>query len=219
MTTPAQMLQFIGEAEKLKRVMRHCWHGDERRRESVAEHTWMMMLLAVLSFDELSIELDRLRVLKMILVHDLVEIYNGDIPAFTKDTMDTSAIHAAERDALLRLLSPLDAPMRDELVELWDEFEANTTPAANFANALDKAEALTQHNLVHIDTWTQGDFDIQPYYRDQFFNFDPFMRALKDEIDRTSMRKIEAANALDRVKPEFVTRWRDTGLRADDVTP
>ena len=207
MTTPAQILQFLGEAEKLKRVMRHCWHGSERRQESVAEHTWMMMLLAVLSFDELTVEVDRLKVLKMILVHDLVEIYNGDIPAFVKDTMDTAAIHDAERVALLRLLEPLDAALRDELVGLWDEFEANATIDANFANALDKAEALMQHVLVDIDTWTQGDYDIQPYYRDHFFNFDGFMRQLKDAIDMESMRKIEAANALERVKPEFVARY------------
>lgn len=209
MTTPAQILQFLGEAEKLKRVMRHCWHGVERRQESVAEHTWMMLLLAVLSFDELTVEVDRLKVLKMILIHDLVEIYNGDIPAFTKDQMDAAAIHEAERVALVQLLEPLDADMRDELVGLWDEFEANATTEANFANALDKAEALTQHVLVDIDTWTQGDYDIQPYYRDHFFDFDPFMRQLKDAINLEGMRKIEAANGLDRVKPEFVTRYRN----------
>jgi len=208
MSSPAQLLEFLREAEKLKRVMRHCWHGEERRRESVAEHTWMMMLLAVLSFDQLTVEVDRLKVLKMILIHDLVEIYNGDIPAFTKDQMNHDEIHEAERAAFIRLLAPLDAATRDDLLGLWDEFEANATTEANLANALDKAEALSQHNFVDIDTWTQGDYDIQPYYRDVFFNFDPFMRQLKDAIDLESMRKIEAANALDRIKPEFLTRWR-----------
>lgn len=210
MTTPTQLLTFLSEAEKLKRIMRHCWHGDARRQESVAEHTWMMMLLAVLTFDELSVEVDRLKVLKMILIHDLVEIYDGDIPAFTKDQMNRDDIHAAERASLIRLLQPLDDETQTDLIALWDEFEANETTEANFANALDKAEALTQHNLVHIDTWTQGDYDIQPYYRDHLFNFDPFMRDLKDAIDVASMRRIEAANALNRIKPEHVARYRST---------
>lgn len=208
MMTPTDMLEFLREAEKLKRVMRHCWHGAERRRESVAEHTWMMLLLAVLSFDQLSVAVDRLKVLKMILIHDLVEIYHGDIPAFEKDSMNQQEIHDAERAALVRLLQPLDEATRDELLALWDEFETNETAEANLANALDKAEALSQHLFVDIETWTQGDYDIQPYYRDHFFDFDPFMRRLKDAIDRESMRKIEAANALDRVKPEFVARYR-----------
>ena len=208
MSSPTQILEFLREAEKLKRVMRHCWHGAERRRESVAEHTWMMMLLAVLTFDELTVEVDRLRVLKMILIHDLVEIYNGDIPAFTKDQMNHVEIHDAERAGFIRLLTPLDEATRDDLLALWDEFEANATTEANLANALDKAEALSQHVFVDIDTWTQGDYDIQPYYRDTFFNFDSFMRQLKDAINVESMRKIEAANGLDRIKPEFVTRWR-----------
>lgn len=207
MTTPAQILTFAREAEKLKRVMRHCWHGAERRQESTAEHTWMMMLLAVIAFDNLQVEVDRLRALKMILVHDLVEIHAGDIPAFTKDEMDQTAIHNAERAALVALLAPLDAPMRDELLALWDEFEANETLEARLANALDKAEALIQHIHADIETWTQGDYDIQPYYRDHFFDFDPFMRAFKDAIDLESMRKIEAAGALDRVKPELLARY------------
>lgn len=209
MTTPAQILAFLREAEKLKRVLRHCWHGDERRQESVAEHTWMMMLLAVLSFDQLTVQVDQLKLLKMILIHDLVEIYHGDIPAFEKDLMNQQELHEAERTALVRLLEPLDENIRAELLALWDEFEANETTEAKLANALDKAEALSQHLFVDIDTWTQGDYDIQPYYRDHFFNFDGFMRQLKDEIDRESMRKIEAENALDRVKPEFVARDRN----------
>lgn len=203
-----QIFIFLREAEKLKRVMRHCWHGEERRRESVAEHTWMMMLLAVLSFDSLSVAVDRLKVLKMILIHDLVEIYNGDIPAFTKDQMNAVEIHEAERAAFIRLLAPLDDATRDDLLALWDEFEANATVEAHLANALDKAEALSQHIFADIDTWTQGDFDIQPYYRDTFFDFDPFMRQLKDTINVESMRKIEAAHSLDRIKPEFAARWR-----------
>src|SRR6185437_1767014 len=76
------LFTFFIEAEKLKTTMRHSWTSDSNRQESSAEHSWMLCLIAVSIFDHLEVKVDQLRVLKMLIIHDVAEVVIGDIPAF-----------------------------------------------------------------------------------------------------------------------------------------
>ncbi len=203
-----EIIEFINIAEGLKRELRHSWLSDGRR-ESVAEHTWSMSLLAFLLFDEIDIELDQLRVLKMIIIHDMAEIYAGDIPSFNTVTEESKRQKEIdERKALEKLLSKLSSKkLKKEIEDLWEEFEAKETPEAKFAQACDKADAIIQHNNAHIDSFEQGDYDLNPYYKDQLFNFSKIIRALKDQLDIDTMEKIEKEGDITRVSEEHRKKW------------
>lgn len=207
MTKAAEIINILTIAEGLKRELRHSWLSDGRR-ESVAEHTWSMSLLAILLFNEIKVEIDQLKVLKMIIIHDLVEIYAGDMPAFEAAKGKQQEKEELEQEALKNLLLNVsNKKLRQELNDLWYEFEAKDTNEAKFAQACDKAEAIIQHNNANISSFAQGDYDINPYYKDSLFNFDKFVREFKNEIDIMTMGKIEKEGDITRVSEEHRERW------------
>jgi putative hydrolase of HD superfamily len=185
---------------------RHSWLTDSSRQESAAEHSWMLCLLAMLLGDELETKTDLLKVLKMVIIHDLAESVTGDIPSQEVSERQQGK-HEAERKAFAALTAGLPKKKADEITALWEKFERKETPEARFANALDKAEAIMQHNLSDIGTWDQGDFDVHPYYRDSHFDFDSFMRGFKDIVDKQSMEKIIGAKAGTRIDPKHLERY------------
>jgi putative hydrolase of HD superfamily len=207
MTKAQQIIEFMNITEGLKRELRHSWLSDGRR-ESVAEHVWSMSLLALVLFDEVQIKVDRLRVLKMIIIHDLVEIYAGDMPSFEAAAGGQEQKEKDEKKALDDLMEKLhNQELAKEIKDLWYEFEDRETPEARFAQACDKAEAIIQHNNAGIETFSQGDYDINPYYKDDRFDFDPFIREFKDEIDKQTMEKIEGEGDISRVSEEHKKMW------------
>src|SRR3989344_116587 len=129
-----QIIQFLHEAERLKSILRHSWLSSGRR-ESVAEHTWRMALMAVLLSKYLDKEVDLLKNLKLILVHDLVEINYKDNPAFKKQPSEKSS---QERKSLVKLTKILPGSIGTEVFELWEEYEAGKSLEARFAKAMDK---------------------------------------------------------------------------------
>lgn len=137
---------FLHDAEKLKTVLRHSWLSSGRR-ESVAEHSWRMALMAILLHPYLDQKIDLQKTLKLVLVHDLVEINYKDNPAFKKQPLDKSI---QERKSIIKLLKPLPNPLKAELLALWEEYESGKSPEARFAKALDKTEVLLQHNEADI---------------------------------------------------------------------
>ena len=196
-------------AEGLKRELRHSWLSDGRR-ESVAEHVWSMSLLALILFEEVETEVDRLKVMKMIVIHDLVEIYAGDMPAFEAMSGGQNAKEEAEKKALEDLMGKLhNLELAQEIKDLWYEFEELETNEAKFAQACDKAEAIIQHNNADIETFSQGDYDINPYYRKNRFEFDPFLVEFKEEIDRQTMVKLEEEGDITRVSDEHKQMWEE----------
>lgn len=204
-----QLLQFFKECEKLKTELRHSWTSNIGRQESVAEHTWMMALLAITLHGKLSVKVDLLRSLKMIIIHDLVEVYAGDVPAFEKSKRKAKK-HELEKSAFEKLLSNLPSDkLNKEFMGLWGEFEECETMEAKFAIALDKTEVILQHNAADISTWEQGDYDINPYYRDEKFNFDEFFRVFKDIVDTETMEKIEKEGDIERVSEEHRKKWEE----------
>ena len=122
------ILQVIALAEKLKYEMRHSWLSNGRQ-ESVAEHTWRMSLMAILVQPYLDQEVNIEKLLKMVIIHDLVEAEAGDIPAF--DTMNSEQLQLQkqenEQKAILNIKHTLEGPLGNELYDLWMEFEAKET--------------------------------------------------------------------------------------------
>jgi putative hydrolase of HD superfamily len=176
------VLAFLREAERLKTVTRSGW-TSEGERESVAEHTWRLCLMAMLLYGG-SPEIDLARLLRMCLVHDLGEALSGDVPAPEQQAGAPKA--GQERADLLRLTAPLPAPLRDDIVALWDEYESAATPEARLAKGLDKLETILQHtqgknpadfdyafNLAHGRHYTAGD---------------PLLEALRARLDAETAR-------------------------------
>ena len=95
-----------------------------------------------------------------------------------------------------------------EILELWEEFEARSTPEAKLAKSIDKLEVLLQHNNTDISTWDDGDYGLNPYDSEERFNFDKFIRAMKNRVNADVMEKIEQNKAMDKVKEEHKNMWK-----------
>ncbi|HUG38888.1 MAG TPA: HD domain-containing protein, partial [Longimicrobiales bacterium] len=121
-------------------VTRTAW-TSEGRRESVAEHTWRLCLMALV-LEGAFPDVDFARLVKICIIHDLGEAIGGDISA----KLQRGSKAAQEREDLLVILEPLPAAVRAEIVKLWDEYEAASSPEARLAKALDKIETILQHN-------------------------------------------------------------------------
>jgi putative hydrolase of HD superfamily len=208
------LIEFLTQTEKLKTTLRHSYTSNSRRQESVAEHTWHLCLLSLILFPKLKTKIDQLKTLQMLIIHDLAETITGDIPVFRKQKMSQTSIYSQEKRALQKILKPLSPSQQQHFLDLWQEFEANQTPEAKLANAIDKLEAVIQHNISDIATWDQGDFDYHPYCRNEYFDFDPFMRQFKDFIDDWSMRKIDQADQLGRIDPKHIKTYHSKNRQA-----
>ena len=146
-----QQFLFILEVEKLKQVLRRTPLLDCSRRENDAEHTWELALMAMLLHEHSNEAVDLLRVIKMLLIHDIVEIDAGD--TFTYDTAALADQSAREMRAADRLFGMLPADQAGELRELWDEFEERVTPEAKFARAMDRLQPLLHNFFTSGGTW------------------------------------------------------------------
>ncbi|MGX5723168.1 HD domain-containing protein [Shinella zoogloeoides] len=155
----SSLREFLRDAEGLKREVRHSYLSDGRM-ESVAEHVWRMALLGMMVAPFTRTKIHTERLLKLIIIHDLVEIYAGDV-ALT-DHYNNAEIKAAKRqretDAILKIRSVLPAVIGEEFYSLWEEYEARETPEAKLAHALDKIEAQAQHNEAGIGTWEKAEY-------------------------------------------------------------
>ncbi len=148
-----RQLAFIVEIDKLKQVLRHTSLLDGSRRENDAEHCWHLALMAVVLAEHAVGDIDLLRVLKMLLIHDLVEIDAGD--ALLYDEADVAARARCEQQAADRIFSMLPEDQAHALRALWNEFEARKTADAKFARALDRLQPLLQNHSNHGGTWRQ----------------------------------------------------------------
>lgn len=179
-------LNFLAVAEKLKCNTRHSWTSTGRH-ESVAEHSWRLALMAYLVRDEFP-ELDMDRVIQMCLFHDMGEAVTGDIPAFEKSQADEET----EKTAVSRLVEMLPEPCRSEVGALYDEMEARKTPEAKLYKALDKLEALIQHNEADISTWLPLEYDLQMTYGQEECEAFPYIRRLREIVRQDSVEKINS---------------------------
>jgi len=146
-----QQLGFILEVEKLKQVFRQTLLIDDKRQENDAEHSWHLALMALLLEEHAADEVDILRVVKMVLIHDIVEIDAGD--TFAYDEAGQEGKEEREREAATRIFGLLPTEDGEELVQLWEEFEARQTADARYANALDRFQPLLLNYHAGGDTW------------------------------------------------------------------
>ncbi len=172
------VLSFLRAAERLKTLTRSAWTSTGQP-ESVAEHTWRLCLMAMVChryFPEVRFP----RLIKMCLIHDLGEAIRGDIPAPLQAGQGSKA--GEERADLLRLIEPLPPPLRAEIVELWDEYEAAVSPEARLAKGLDKLETILQHNQGKNPADFDYDFNLQ--YGRQYTAVDPLLADIRARLDQ-----------------------------------
>ncbi|MBR3421467.1 MAG: HD domain-containing protein [Ruminococcus sp.] len=183
--TPREYLDILHIAERLKDTPRHCT-TSQRRTESVAEHSWRVSLMAVLLRDEFP-DVDMDRVTEMCLVHDLGECFTGDIPTFSKTDSDR-----AREDVLLNeLVDSLSQEVSARLADLYAEMNAQQSREAKLFKALDKLEALIQHNESPLDTWSENEFELNKTYAFDTVQFSDWLTALRKEILEDTLEKIE----------------------------
>lgn len=179
-----KVLGFLHTAEQLKCNTRHSWTSSGRR-ESVAEHTFRLMVFAWLVREDFP-ELDMERVMQMCLFHDFGEAVTGDIPAFEKTAEDQKI----EETAVEGLLKTLPDRQREELTSLFSEMEEQKTPEAKLYKALDKLEALIQHNEADIATWLPLEYELQFTYGRKETDEFPCIKELRGAVDEWTRKKI-----------------------------
>jgi putative hydrolase of HD superfamily len=185
-----RILDFLALAERLKSELRHSWLSSGRQ-ESVAEHSWLMALMALLMHRHLARPVDIEKTLKMILVHDLVEAEVGDVPFF--DTGERKRLKAArEQQAIAKIRAALDPAAGQEIHDLWQEYEAKATAEARFATALDHLEVQVQHNLADFSTWEPIEYDLVYTKMDAPCAADPFLAAFCAAVKEQAESKMRA---------------------------
>ena len=149
----SRQIEFILEIDKLKSILRRSYLVHDPRRENSAEHSWHLAVLAMLLAEHANAEVNLLRVLKMLLVHDIVEIDAGD--TFCYDTVGNETKAERETLAAQRIFGLLPDDQREELHELWGEFEARQTPEAKYAAALDRLMPLLHNYHTQGRSWRE----------------------------------------------------------------
>lgn len=145
------LLDFLKEIEKMNLIERKTLHSDRKRHESDSEHSWHVAMFLILFQKDLTKNIDTLKTLKMILIHDLVEIYAGDTFLFDKKRRRTKV--ARERRAAKKLFSKLPKDLQKEFTDLFNEFESGKTTESKIAKSLDKLQPVLQNMLSDGILW------------------------------------------------------------------
>ncbi len=203
-----EFLDILRLAGRLKDTLRHCV-TSRGRPESVAEHCWRTALMALLLRGEFP-ELDMDRVIRMCLIHDLGECFTGDIPAFRKTGPD----QARENELLAAWVA--DLPGELDFAPLYAEMEAQETGEAKLYRALDKLEAVIQHNESPLETWSEVEYTLNRTYGREAAAFSPWLTRLREELVRETEAKLR-----EEVSPiRFVTHLdREGWLSLDKHLP
>ena len=129
------------------------------------------------------------RVLKMCLIHDLGEAFTGDVPAFEK----TASNEQEEKRLLYGWVASLPGDIAKEMLSLYDEMEKRETLEAKIYKAVDGLEAVIQHNISDISTWLPLEYELNMTYAEDKVAFSEYLRALREEIRKDTLAKIDAA--------------------------
>lgn len=148
-----KQLDFILELDRLKYIERQSYVADASRHENDAEHSWHLALMAMLLSEYANEEVDVLHVIKMVLIHDAVEIDAGDTYAY--DTVGNKTKRAREEKAADRIFNILPKDQAGEMRRIWEEFEAGITPEAKFAAALDHIQPIMLNDITGGRAWRE----------------------------------------------------------------
>jgi len=143
-------IDFLLEIDKIKQIFRRTKLFDQSRVENDAEHSWHLAMMAITFADYANENVDLLRVIKMVLIHDIVEIDAGDYIVYTNKGNEKKQ---KEVEGANRIFNILPKELAAELLELWFEFEKNETTDANFANAIDRLEPIMQNYYSKGEAW------------------------------------------------------------------
>jgi putative hydrolase of HD superfamily len=182
-----KFMEIISIAENLKNNTRHSWTSSNRH-ESIAEHSWRLSLMAYLVKDEFP-DADINKVILMCIFHDLGEAITGDIPAFNKTASD----EIEENREVNLLLSRLPEPYKKELSMLFLEMNELKTIESKIFKALDRMEALIQHNEADISTWLPLEYELNLTYGEKEVEFSDYMKELKKAINEDTIKKIRCS--------------------------
>ena len=179
-----ELLDILQIAARLKTTDRHCWSAPQRK-ESVADHSWRIALMAMLLTDEFP-EADMNKVIRMCIIHDLGEAITGDVPSFEK----TEQNEMTEKEAWDTLLGRLPEPYKSEFSALYAEMEARETPEARLYKALDNMEAIISHNEASLDTWVPLEYTLNLTYGEETAAWSPYTQRLRSYLTEQSREKI-----------------------------
>ena len=179
-----ELLDALQIAERLKDATRHCYTKNGRH-ESVAEHSWMMTLMAYFMKDEFP-EVDMDKVVQMCIIHDLGECFTGDIPTFDK----TKAHEQNEENLLYSWVRTLPENYANEMIALYEEMAERKTIESKIYKAIDGLEALIQHNISDLSTWIPKEYELNKTYADDKVAFSEYLTELREEIRKDTMKKI-----------------------------
>ena len=158
-----QQMIFIAEVDKLKNIFRRTILTDSSRRENDAEHSWHLALMAIVLEEYAAEPVNLGRVLAMVTVHDLIEIYAGDTFAF--DTAANQDKAQREQAAAEKLFGMLDQEQGHKFRQLWEEFDAMNTADSRFAASLDRIQPFMHNVLTEGHTWKLGSVTKEQVYR------------------------------------------------------
>lgn len=153
-----KQLDFIREVDKEKQIFRQTYISDAKRKENDAEHAWHMAIMAFLLSEYSNEEIDLLKTIEMILVHDVVEIDAGDTYAYDEAAKSTQ--REREEKAADRIFGLLPEDQEEKLRALWEEFEAGETKEARFARTMDNFQPIMLNDATDGKAWTEHDVQV-----------------------------------------------------------
>ncbi|WP_018623231.1 HD domain-containing protein [Spirosoma luteum] len=157
-----KQIDFIKEIDKLKYIQRKTRLFNSNRHENDAEHSWHLAMMTIVLSAHSDVPIDVLKVIKMVLIHDIVEIDAGD--TFIYDTQKNHTNTQEELAAAKRIFGLLPQEQADEFIAIWEEFEEGLTDEAKFAKAMDRFEPLLQNTSNDGGTWVEFDVRYQKVY-------------------------------------------------------
>ena len=181
-----ELLAALHVAARLKDTTRHC-DTPGGRRESVAEHSWRLALMAYWLRGAIP-EADMDKVIRMCLIHDLGEAFTGDIPSFLK----TGADERREDALLAAWVDTLPEPERREMAALYAEMAARETLEAKIYKALDGMEAVIAHNEADLASWSENEYELNRHYAEDRAAVLPVLRQLRALIREETEAKLAA---------------------------
>lgn len=160
--TLLQQIAFIKEIDKLKYILRRTKLFNSDRHENDAEHSWHLAMMTLILAEHSDKPVDILKVLKMVLIHDIVEIDAGD--TFIYDTAKNHTNTDEELLAARRIFGLLPEKQAKEFIAIWEEFEEGSTNEARFAKTMDRLEPLLQNASNNGGTWTEFNVPYEKVY-------------------------------------------------------
>mgnify|MGYP003379098120 CR=1 FL=1 len=163
MTRLEKQIQFIVEVDKVKNIFRQTYLADGERKENDAEHSWHLALSAILLKEYVSEEIDLLKVITMVLIHDIVEIDAGDTYAY--DSVGAKDKREREEKAADRIFNILPTEQGQYFRELWEEFESYETEDAKYAHLLDNFQPMLLNDASKGKSWSEHQVKKEQIYK------------------------------------------------------